>query len=109
MRNLSKGDWCDAESDVHHIHLNVRLRVVVRGDVVGVEVVGHDGMMGWLQRQRRGMVGYGGVWWVWYRQDTVWVTRKITIIRSMNVPTTFIPNIKLDVNVPGTRQICGQI
>ena len=45
------------------LHLNVQVRVIVGGDVVGVKVIGHaGGMIGGLQRQGRGMVKYDGVW-----------------------------------------------
>ena len=41
------------------LRLNIRVRVMVGGDVIGVEVVGHNG---YDRLAAEAGVGYGGVW-----------------------------------------------
>ena len=55
------------------LHLNIRVHVIVGGDVVGVEVVGHDG---YDRLDAEAGVGYGGVWWGMVSGKAVWANRK---------------------------------
>ena len=61
------------------LRLNIRVRVMVGGDVIGVEVVGHNG---YDRLAAEAGVGYGGVW---CRQRLCGRLAKIIIIISLSL------------------------